>query len=67
MIDPNAKYIVFICELDILVYKSSGSLLWHIGFRNIVKDYYLKRNDSIVIECEDGDITIFSLESGKIK
>ncbi|PTO39291.1 hypothetical protein C6P52_05795 [Enterococcus mundtii] len=67
MIDPSSKYIMFICELDILVYESSGSLLWHMGFRNIVEDYYLKRDDSIVIECGDGDITIFSLESGKIK
>ncbi|WP_034559563.1 hypothetical protein [Carnobacterium gallinarum] len=65
MIDSDSKYIVFICELDVFVYENGGSLLWSMGFRNVIEDYYLEGTESIVIECDDGDKTTFSLESGR--
>ncbi|MBC1586329.1 hypothetical protein HCJ21_12970 [Listeria seeligeri] len=67
MIDSDSKYIVFICELDVFVYENGGSLLWSMGFRNVIEDYYLEGTESIVIECDDGDKTTFSLESGRVE
>lgn len=67
MIDSDSKYIVFICELDVLVYENGGSLLWSMGFRNVIEDYYLEGKESIVIECDDGDKITFSLESGRVE
>lgn len=67
LIDLDSKYIVFICELDVFVYENSGSLLWSMGFRNVIEDYYLEGAESIVIECDDGDKTTFSLESGRVE
>lgn len=67
LVDSDAQYIIYICELDIFVYKNDGSFLWKMGFRDIIKDYYLDGDKSIVIEYNDGDKISFSLESGKIK
>lgn len=67
LIDSDSKYIVFICELDVFVYENDGSLLWSMGFRNVIEDYYLEGAESIVIECDDGDKTTFYLESGRVK
>lgn len=67
MIDSDSKYIVFICELDVFVYENGGSLLWSMGFRNVIEDYYLEGTESIVIECDDGDKTTFSLGSGRVE
>lgn len=67
LIDLDSKYIVFICELDVFVYENGGSLLWSMGFRNVIEDYYLEGAESIVIECDDGDKTTFSLESGRVE
>jgi hypothetical protein len=67
LVDSESKYIVFVCELDVYAYENDGSLLWHMGFRNIIEDYYLEEKESIVIECDDGDKTTFSLGSGKVK
>lgn len=67
LIDSESKYIIFVCELDVFVYKNDGSLLWHMGFRNVIEEYCLKEKESIVIECDDGDTTTFSLESGRVK
>ena len=65
--DSDAQYIIYICELDIFVYKNDGSFLWKMGFRDIIEDYYLDGDELIVIEYNDGDKISFSLESGKIK
>lgn len=67
LVDSDAQYIVYICELDILVYKNDGSFLWKMGFRDVIEDYYLDGNKSIVIEYNDGNKVSFSLESGKAK
>src|SRR5699024_8318260 len=67
MIDSDSKYIVFICELDVFVYENDGSLLWSMGFRNVIEDYYLEGTESIVIECDGGDKTTFSLGSGWVE
>lgn len=67
LIDSDFKYVVYVCELDIFVYKNDGSFLWKMGFRDIIEDYYLVGNESIVIECSDGNKTNFSLDSGKVK
>ncbi|MGX7150190.1 hypothetical protein [Enterococcus ureasiticus] len=66
LIDSDSNYIIYVCELDIFVYKNDGSFLWKTGFRDIIEDYYLEGNDSICIECSDGDNTTFSLVSGKV-
>lgn len=65
--DASSEYVVYVCELDILVYKNDGSFLWKMGFKDIVEDYYLEENGKIVIECSDGDKTAFSLDSGRVK
>ena len=67
LVDSDAQYIIYICELDIFVYKNDGSFLWKMGFRDIIEDYYLDGDELIVIEYNDGDKISFSLESGKIK
>lgn len=67
MIGSDSKYIVFICELDVFVYENGGSLLWSMGFRNVIEEYYLEGTESIVIECDDGDKTTFSLGSGRVE
>lgn len=67
LVDSDAQYIIYICELDIFVYKNDGSFLWKMGFRDIIEDHYLDGDKSIVIEYNDGDKISFSLESGKIK
>ncbi|MGG5342900.1 hypothetical protein [Enterococcus sp. AZ192] len=67
LIDSDSNYIIYVCEFDIFVYKNDGSFLWKIGFRDTIEDYYLEGNDSISIECSDGDNTTFSLDSGKVR
>ncbi|ALS36271.1 hypothetical protein ABID30_000959 [Enterococcus rotai] len=67
LIDSDSNYIIYVCELDIFVYKNDGSFLWKMGFRDIIEEYYLEGNDSISIECSDGDNTTFSLVSGKVR
>lgn len=67
LIDSDSKYIVFVCELDVFVYENSGSLLCSMGFKNVIEDYYLEGTEFIVIECDDGDKTTFSLESGRVE
>lgn len=67
LVDSDAQYIIYVCELDIFVYKNDGSFLWKMGFRDIIEDYYLEENKSIVIEYNDGDKISFSLDSGKTK
>lgn len=67
LVDSDAQYIIYVCELDILVYKNDGSFLWKMGFRDIIEDYYLEGNKSIVIEYNDGDKINFFLDSGKTK
>ena len=67
LVDSDAQYIIYVCELDIFVYKNDGSFLWKMGFRDIIEDYYLEGNKSIIIEYNDGDKISFSLDSGKTK
>lgn len=67
LIDSDSNYIIYVCELDIFIYKNDGSFLWKMGFRDIIEDYYLEGNDSISIECSDGDNITFSLVSGKVR
>ncbi|MBC2379019.1 hypothetical protein HBP49_12530 [Listeria welshimeri] len=67
LVDSDAQYIIYVCELDIFVYKNDGSFLWKMGFRDVIEDYYLEGNESIVIEYNDGDKINFSLDSGKTK
>ncbi|EAF3220515.1 hypothetical protein CSI43_02715, partial [Listeria monocytogenes] len=57
--DSDSKYIIYVCELDIVIYDSNGLFLWKIGFRDTIENYYIEGNDAIVIECSDGDKTIF--------
>ncbi|EFS01178.1 hypothetical protein NT03LS_0626 [Listeria seeligeri FSL N1-067] len=37
------------------------------GFRDTVDSYYLEDDESIIIECSDGEQTTFQLESGAVK
>ncbi|EOH96600.1 hypothetical protein UAY_02968 [Enterococcus moraviensis ATCC BAA-383] len=67
LIDSVSNYIIYVCELDIFIYKNDGSFLWKMGFRDIIEDYYLEGNDSISIECSDGENITFSLVSGKVR
>ncbi|EAC3044854.1 hypothetical protein IBL99_000900 [Listeria monocytogenes] len=65
--DSDSKYIIYVCELDIVIYDSNGLFLWKIGFRDTIENYYIEGNDAIVIECSDGDKTTFSLDTRKVK
>lgn len=67
LVDSDAQYIIYVCELDIFVYKNDGSFLWEMGFRDVIEDYYLEGNKSIVIEYNEGNKISFSLDSGKTK
>ncbi|EAD8204117.1 hypothetical protein H8969_001040 [Listeria monocytogenes] len=64
--DLDSKYIIYVCELDIVIYNSNGLFLWKIGFRDTIENYYIEGNGAIVIECSDGDKTTFSLNTGKV-
>ncbi|WP_260448012.1 hypothetical protein [Listeria seeligeri] len=66
LVDLDCIYVVCVCELDIFVYQNDGTLLWNMGFRDTVESYYLD-DESIIIECSDGERTTFQLDSGAVK
>ncbi|WP_317635126.1 hypothetical protein [Xylocopilactobacillus apicola] len=65
--DSCSEFVVCICELEILVYKKSGIFLWKMGFGDIVDDYSLSDEKTIIVKTADGNITEFYLSSGKVK
>lgn len=59
------KFIIVICELDILVFSNKGKLKWKVGFTDIISGFRLS-GDKLYITCEDGDETVFNVDEGTV-
>ena len=60
------KLILIICELDIYVINNGGLIVWEMGFKDLIVDFEILKNEKLKIITFDGDETIFLLENGKV-
>ena len=58
--------IVVICELDVYVINVMGYIIWTLGFRDIITDFMIFEGNKLRIETNDGDITTFLIENGRL-
>lgn len=61
----SQNVVIAICELDVFVFKNDGEIIWNIGFRDIIIDFYI-RDNKLFIKCNDEDETIFLIIDGTI-
>lgn len=59
--------LVIICELDIIVMSYDGSIVWSIGFKDIIVNYkFIKEKNTLYISCLDGEEFYFNTLNGEI-
>lgn len=63
--DSSRNYFAAICELDLCVYKNE-SILWKIGFRDMVVDYKLIDDQYIKVVSDRGEEILFSISDGSV-
>jgi len=57
--------IVVICELDLVVLDFDGEILWSIGFKDIIEDFYVENSEFLNITCSDGQDYKFDINNGQ--
>ncbi|WHX48235.1 hypothetical protein QNH46_19350 [Paenibacillus woosongensis] len=58
--------VIAICELDIYVFNYEGKILWEMGLREVINEFYVIEDEKLCIVYDDGDELIFSITEGKV-